>query len=283
MTVSESISAAEVQRDSALPAAGSSFYTAMRILPAVQRQAMFEIYAFCKAVDDIADSDAPAAERRAGLVQWQHDIDACYAGQAPQRLQSLYRQIQAFDLERDDFHAVMDGMMMDADAAICAPDARTLDLYCDRVASAVGRLSVKVFGMRRDDGIALAHHLGRALQLTNILRDIDEDAGIGRVYLPREALLAAGVELGTPQAIAAHPGIPVVCATLVTQAQAHFRAADGVMSRSKRRVVRAPRIMSAAYHAILMRLIARGWANPRHPVKVAKLRLVGILLRYALL
>lgn len=283
MTVSESISVAEGQNESALPAAGSSFYAAMRILPALQRQAMFEIYAFCRAVDDIADSDAPAAERRAGLEQWQRDIDACYAGNAPRRLQSLHRQIIAFDLERDDFHAVIDGMMMDADAAICAPDANTLDLYCDRVASAVGRLSVKVFGMPRDDGIALAHHLGRALQLTNILRDIDEDAGIGRVYLPREALLAAGIDLGTPAAIAAHPAIPAVCATLVAQAQAHFQSADIIMRRNPRRVVRAPRIMGAAYHAILMRLMARGWDRPRDPVKIAKLRLIGILLRYALI
>ncbi len=281
MTVSESTSAAEVQNDSALPAAGSSFYTAMRILPALQRQAMFEIYAFCRAVDDIADGDAPAAKRRAGLEQWRREIDACYAGHAPSRLHSLHRQILAFDLERDDFQAVIDGMMMDADAAICAPDANTLDLYCDRVASAVGRLSVKVFGLPRDDGIALSHHLGRALQLTNILRDIDEDAEIGRVYLPREALLAAGVELGTPAEIVAHPALHQVCAPLVAQAEAHFQAADAIMRRNARRVVRAPRIMSAAYHAILKRLTVRGWARPRQAVKVAKLRLIGILLRYA--
>ena len=77
-------------------------------------------------------------------------------------------------------------MEMDVPQDIRAPDLATLDLYCDRVASAVGRLSVRVFGLAEDDGIQLAHHLGRALQLTNILRDIDEDAGIGRLYLPRE-------------------------------------------------------------------------------------------------
>jgi squalene synthase HpnD len=282
VTVSESLSVAKVQSASTLPAAGSSFYTAMRVLPASQRQAMFQIYAFCRAVDDIADSDAPAAARRADLEQWQRDIDACYAGKAPPRLLGLHRQIIAFDLARDDFHAVIDGMMMDADAALCAPDANTLEIYCDRVASAVGRLSVKVFGMQRDDGIALAHHLGRALQLTNILRDIDEDAGIGRVYLPREALLAAGVELGTPTAIAAHPAVPAACATLATHARAHFHAAEAVMRRSPHRMVRAPRIMAATYYATLMRLIARGWVRPRYPVKVPQLQLIGILLRHAI-
>jgi phytoene synthase len=265
----------------ALPAAGSSFYSAMRELPAVQRQAMFGIYAFCRAVDDIADGDAPSAERRARLEQWRRDIDGCYGGNVPQRLLDLQRHIVAFNLARDDFQAVIDGMLMDADASICAPDAATLDMYCDRVASAVGRLSVRVFGMPHDEGVALAHHLGRALQLTNILRDIDEDAGIGRVYLPREALLAAGVELGPAAAIAAHPALPGACARLVRQAQGEYRAAELVLRRCPRRVVRAPRLMGAAYQAVLVRLVERGWIPPRRPVKVPTLRRVGILLRYA--
>jgi phytoene synthase len=253
----------------------------MRVLPPVQRQAMLGIYAFCRAVDDIADGDAPAAERRARLEQWRRDIDGCYGGEVPQGLLGLHRHIVAFDLARDDFQAVIDGMLMDADASICAPDAATLDLYCDRVASAVGRLSVKVFGMQHHDGVALAHHLGRALQLTNILRDIDEDAGIGRVYLPREALLAAGVGLGPAVAIAADPALPGACARLVTQAQAEYRAAEAVLNRCPRRMVRAPRLMGAAYQAVLMRLVERGWLPPRHPVTVPKLQRIGILLRHA--
>jgi phytoene synthase len=275
------VSMLEAQAAPALPASGSSFYSAMRVLPPAQRQAMFGIYAFCRAVDDIADGDAPAAERRARLEQWRRDIDRCYAGDVPQRLLGLHRHIVAFDLAREDFQAVIDGMLMDADASICAPDAATLDMYCDRVASAVGRLSVKVFGMQHDDGVALAHHLGRALQLTNILRDIDEDARIGRVYLPREALLAAGVGLGPAAAIAADPALPGACARLVTQAQAEYRAAEAVLKRCPRRVVRAPRLMGAAYQAVLMRLVERGWIPPRHPVTVPKLQRIGILLRHA--
>jgi phytoene synthase len=281
VNVPDSIFAVGNQTAAARPASGSSFYTAMRLLPVLQRQAMFEIYAFCRAVDDIADSNAPAAARRADLEQWRRDIDACYAGNMPPRLRALHRHIIAFGLERDDFHAVIDGMMMDVDTLLCAPDAGTLAMYCDRVASAVGRLSVKVFGMQRDDGIALAHHLGHALQLTNILRDIDEDAEIGRVYLPREALLAAGVECGSPSAIVMHPGIPAACACLAAQARAHFQAADVILRGSPCRIVRAPRIMAATYHAMLMRLLTRGWVSPRHPVKVPKLQLIGILLRHA--
>jgi presqualene diphosphate synthase len=284
VTVSESIDTDDNQDDASLPASGSSFYTAMRILPAAQRDAMYEIYAFCRAVDDIADSDLPAPRRRADLLQWQQDIDACYAGRTPPRLRRLQRQISAFGLKREDLQAVVDGMLMDADAAICAPDAATLDLYCDRVASAVGRLSVRVFGMPEADGIALSHHLGRALQLTNILRDIDEDAAIGRVYLPREALQAAGVApLDVPLEIAAHAALGGVCAGLAEEAEAHFRQADAIMRRNPRRAVKAPRIMAAAYHVILERLLARGWDYPRAPVKIPKWRLIGIVLRYALI
>jgi squalene synthase HpnD len=169
-------------------ASGSSFYAAMRILPREQREAMFQIYSFCRKVDDIADSDGPRGERLAALQQWRDDIDALYQGDPPPRLRDYVTSVKKFDLQRADFLAIVDGMEMDVPQDIRAPDLATLDLYCDRVASAVGRLSVRVFGLPTDDGIALAHHLGRALQLTNILRDIDEDAAIGRLYLPREGL-----------------------------------------------------------------------------------------------
>src|SRR5579863_8788252 len=174
-------------------ASGSSFYAAMRILPREQREAMFQIYSFCRQVDDIADSSGPREERLAALQQWRDDIDALYRGAPPSRLRDYVHSVQKFDLQREDFLAIVDGMEIDVPQDIRAPDLATLDLYCDRVASAVGRLSVRVFGLPEDDGILLAHHLGRALQLTNILRDIDEDAGIGRLYLPREALLQAGI------------------------------------------------------------------------------------------
>ncbi len=168
---------------------GSSFYAAMRILPRDKRQAMFDIYGFCRAVDDIADDCArPREARRAELQAWRADIDAIFAGRAPPRLSGLARSIATYDLQRKDFLAVIDGMAMDVEADIRAPDWPTLDLYCDRVACAVGRLSTRIFGLEARLGDPLAEHLGRALQLTNILRDLDEDCTLGRLYLPREAL-----------------------------------------------------------------------------------------------
>jgi presqualene diphosphate synthase len=262
-------------------AAGSSFYAAMRILPREQREAMFQIYSFCRQVDDIADSDGPRPERLAAIQQWRDDIDALYQGHPPPRLQDYVASVRRFNLKREDFLAIIDGMEMDIPQDIRAPDLATLDLYCDRVASAVGRLSVRVFGLGEDDGILLAYHLGRALQLTNILRDIDEDAVIGRLYLPLEGLLHAGITSNDPLKVIADPALPKVCAPLVERARAHFAKADEVMRRNSRRVVRAPRIMSKYYRAILELLVARGFALPRSAVRVDKMTRIAIILRYA--
>ena len=261
-------------------ASGSSFYAAMRMLPQEQREAMFQIYSFCRQVDDIADSDGPRQQRLAALQQWRQDIDALYQGRPPARLRDYVASVQRFGLERADFLAIVDGMEMDVPQDIRAPDLATLDLYCDRVASAVGRLSVRVFGMARDDGVALAHHLGRALQLTNILRDIDEDAAIGRLYLPKESLAQAGITSSDPLAVAADQALPKVCASLVATAEDHFAKSDAIMARNSRGAVRAPRIMSKYYGAILQLLVARGFANPRTPVRVNKIAKLAILLRY---
>ena len=274
---------AAANADYGTTASGSSFYAAMRILPLEQREAMFQIYSFCRQVDDIADSDGPRPERLAALQQWREDIDALYQGHPPARLEDYVSSVRTFGLKREDFLAIVDGMEMDVPQDIRAPDMATLDLYCDRVASAVGRLSVRVFGLPENDGILLAHHLGRALQLTNILRDIDEDAGLGRLYLPREGLLHAGITGDDPVMVAADRALPKVCAPLVERAKAHFAQADEIMKRNSRRVVRAPRIMSKYYRAILELLIVRGFAAPRAPVRVNKMAKIAILLRYAII
>ena len=260
-------------------ASGSSFYRGMRILPRAEREAMFEIYSFCRAVDDIADDPGPREPRRAQLQAWRADIDALYAGKPPPQLGGLAEAVRQFNLRREDFLAVIDGMAMDVEADIRAPDRATLDLYCDRVACAVGRLSVRVFGMQPDAGLALAHHLGRALQLTNILRDLDEDAAMGRLYLPREALRDAGVISTDPATVLANPMLGAVCSGIVALARDSFREAEAIMARSPRRTVRAPRIMGDAYRAILDKLTARGFAPPRTPVRHSKLRLLLIVLR----
>jgi squalene synthase HpnD len=260
---------------------GSSFYAAMRILPQEKRQAMFDVYGFCRAVDDIADDSARAREpRHAELQQWRADVDAVFAGHPPPALEGLARTIRTYDLQRVDFLAIIDGMDMDVAADIRAPDWATLDLYCDRVASAVGRLSTRIFGLDARDGEPLAEHLGRALQLTNILRDLDEDCALGRLYLPREALEEAGIASSDPAVALGSPALDAAARPLVEQARRQYRLAEDIMAASPRAAVRAPRLMAAAYEAVLERLVQRGFAPPRAPVRVSRGRLLLALVRY---
>ncbi|MDJ0391090.1 presqualene diphosphate synthase HpnD [Roseomonas sp. E05] len=261
---------------------GSSFYTAMRLMPKAERAAMFAVYAFCRQVDDIADDAArPRPERAAALDAWRADLAALYAGHPADRpfgrAAFLAEAVHRFGLRLADFLAVIDGMAMDVAADIRAPDRATLDLYCDRVASAVGRLSTRIFGMDPAPGEELAHELGRALQLTNILRDLDEDAAIGRLYLPREPLLETGIATTEPQAVIADPRVDLACRPLAAQARAHFAAAERLLRARPRGRLLAPRLMAAVYQALLRDMEAQGWAPPRQRVRLTKRRLLWIV------
>ena len=269
------------QSSPASRAGGSSFYLAMRLLSREKREAIFEVYSFCREVDDIADNDTPRPQRLALLSVWRQNIDALYSGNIQIRLERLAKIIARFGLCKEDFLAVIDGVEMDAREDIRAPSLDQLELYCDRVASAVGRLCVRIFGMSDADGKLLAHHLGRALQLTNILRDIDEDAGVGRLYLPREALALANIKSSDPNAVASDPHLAFACDFIVERARAHFAKADEIMTRCPRRVVRAPRIMGAVYRQNLEDMVSRGWTLPRNRLHVKKSYLLWIALRHA--
>jgi presqualene diphosphate synthase len=269
--------------DAARRASGSSFYAGMRMLPRDRRQAVYEIYSFCRAVDDVADAGGPRPPRLVELERWRADVDRLYAAAPPPRLKGLDEPRRRFALERADFMAIIDGMEMDVVENIRAPDWAKLDRYCDCVASAVGRLCVNVFGLERADGVELAHHLGRALQLTNIMRDLDEDATLGRLYLPREALRDAGIATDEISAVLAHPRLGAAAAPVIERARSHFRQADEVMQRCPRRLVRTPRLMEKAYQVLLRKLTARGFAPPRDKVSIGKLRLLWIVARYGLL
>lgn len=269
--------------DAAARSRKSTFYAAMRMLPRPRREAMYEIYSFCRAVDDIADDGGSREPRRAALDAWRADIAALHAETQPRSgLEGLRRATLTYVLRQKDFLAVIDGMEMDVRAEIVAPDLATLDLYCDRVASAVGRLSVRVFGVPETEAEALAHHLGRAFQLTNILRDLDEDACVGRLYLPREALEAAGIEVTSPQEILASPALARACAPVVARAKEHFVAAREIMARCPRASVKAPRIMAEAYRSILAAVEARGYIPPRARIRTSRARVVLAALRYGL-
>jgi squalene synthase HpnD len=264
-------------------AKGSSFYAAMRLMPRAEREAMFAIYAFCRMVDDIADDgDGTREERFAELTCWRRDLDVLYSGGMPVKGGFLKEAVVRYGLRKEDFLAVIDGMEMDVHETIVAPDLVILDLYCDRVASAVGRLSIKVFGMDEGPGFDLAHHLGRALQLTNILRDLDEDAGIGRLYLARENLEAAGIVPHDAKSAVADPRIDQAARATAALAHEHYAKADAILRARPKGRIATPRLMGAVYGEILRAMEAQGWTPPRTRVSVPKTKLAMIVLRSGL-
>ena len=150
-------------------AAGTSFYWAMRLLPSERRHGMYAVYAFCREVDDIADDVAPPAQKQAALAEWHDEIDALYAGQPRHFVACALREpVERYRLRRQDFHAVIDGMEMDAAEDIRAPELATLDLYCGRVAGAVGHLSVHVFGDASAGAHAVADSLGYEMAWSDV-------------------------------------------------------------------------------------------------------------------
>ncbi|RMD87263.1 MAG: squalene synthase HpnD [Alphaproteobacteria bacterium] len=267
-------------------AAGSSFYWAMRLMEPARRDALFAVYAFCREVDDIADGEAPADDKREALARWRERLSAIYDGRAESTLErALARAVARFDLDRRDFEAVIEGMEMDAGDPIVAPDMDLLDRYCDRVASAVGRLCVRVFGAPRAAGEALSRHLGRALQLTNILRDVEEDAARGRLYLPADLLAARGLAGLPPQEIAHDPRLAAAKRDLATTVAAEFAAARRALAACDSGDLRPAAIMMAVYERRFARMCARDFApEPRSRLHdlLRKAEKLAIALRLAL-
>ncbi|WP_308719806.1 presqualene diphosphate synthase HpnD [Komagataeibacter xylinus] len=258
---------------------GTSFGKGMRILPPDRRYGMYAVYAFCRLVDDVADDEGEAEDKSRRLEEWRARIARLYGGEARDGIDRvLMATIRRFDLRQQDFNDVIDGMEMDARGPVVAPDEATFDQYCDRVASAVGRLSVRVFGDSSPAADQVAYHLGRALQITNILRDVAEDARLGRLYLPRDLLERFDIT-PKPSAVVHASRLEQVGRILAARAHDHFRAAAAAMAQCDRTAMRPARLMGATYAAILGAQERQGWGTPEKRVSLSRPRKVLIALR----
>ncbi len=273
------------QVEAAVRASGTSFYWAMRLLPAEKRRAMFAVYAFCREVDDIADEPGELDEKTRRLELWRDAIAALYAGRPVGLLpRALAEPIRGFALRQADFLAIIDGMKMDAAERVRIVDRDELVLYCDRVACAVGRLSTRIFGMDAETGERLAFSLGQALQLTNILRDLVEDAERDRLYLPADLLAAIGcVDTEVATDVLRHRRLPEVCEVIASRARARFAEARDIVARCDRRQIRPAVVMMEVYGRLFRRLTARGWQRWAEPVAVPSSEKLWIALRYGFL
>lgn len=283
-TASLATAAARRHAEETVKRSGTSFGAGMAILPKKRREAMHAIYAFCREVDDIADDDGlTRAERRSRLAEWRHEIDRLFDGrpQTPTGL-ALLEPVRAFDIPKQEFQLMIEGMEMDADGPIVAPSMETLLAYTRRVAGAVGMMSMPVFGAPKgeaSDRFALS--LGDALQLTNILRDVAEDARIGRLYLPVELLERHGAPKDAA-AIVEAAGLAGVASDLGAVARGKFAEARAALAGLDWRTVRPALLMMGVYEAYLRKLERRGWEKIAEPLKIPAAEKVLISARYAL-
>jgi presqualene diphosphate synthase len=276
--------AAEAHVRAVVIGSGTSFYWGMRLLPAAKRKAMYAIYAFCREVDDVADGDAPVAAKLDELAGWRREIDALFAGRPgrPTTL-ALLDPVARFELPAGEFHAMIDGMEMDASERMRAPPMSELIRYCRCVAGAVGLLSIRVFGAHGEEVRRGALALGEALQLTNILRDLTEDATRGRLYLPRELLQQYRIGGADPISALRDPGLAKVCDALAARARTRFADAERHFGHGDRRPLRPALVMMHVYLRTLERLVARGWRQLEHPVRLPPPERLWLALRYGLL
>lgn len=261
----------------------SSFYWAMRLLPADRRKAMFALYDYAQALDHIADDEDGGDNdtRRARLAVWRGALAAWrQSGLALQpELAALAPHIRAHDLPVEELDRLIDGMESDVNRPLTAPEPDELDEYCRQVAGTIGILTIHILG--RPDARAFALSLARALQMTNILRDVAEDAGRGRLYLPRDCLERAGILTHGPQAVLSHPALGRACQDLANQTRAAFAQADEALRQCGRRRLWPALAMMAIYRAQLARLCGpHDWRRP--PARLPRWRRALIALRACL-
>jgi phytoene synthase len=254
---------------------GSSFTRGMAVLKGERRRALFAVYAFCRAVDDIADAAMPEVEKRRFLAEWQRRLDAPDCALS----RELAWACEAFALPRAESEAMIAGMQTDAAARLRLDDAAALDLYCRRVAGSVGAMAVRIFGAPDAEGFGL--RLGRTFQLVNILRDAEEDAVRDRVYVPRSLLARHGVTAEDAAAILAHPGFAAACAELARQADAGFAAAEAELLHHDARALKPARVMMWGYRRLLDHMLAAGFPLRRRPrlTRGEKLRMALLAFR----
>ena len=251
---------------------GTSFYYAFLILPEAKRRAIYALYAFCRVVDDCVDE--PDGEREAGLARWTAELDKAYAGAPETDLgRELAETVARFPIPRGAFEDIVAGCRMDLATRRYATFAE-LRVYCEHVASAVGLASIEIFGYDDPGTRDYAIELGLALQLTNILRDIAQDAARDRIYLPLEDLERFGVSeaellaaVDDPRA-SRSPGLRDLLAFEAERARSHYAAAARALPARDRHAMRAAEIMGAVYRAVL-----EEWARRGHPVAGPRVQL----------
>lgn len=237
---------------------GSSFYYSFIFLPKQKREAINALYAFCREVDDIADECIDFNVALVKLNWWRAEIENLF-GQNPQHpvTKALAPHIQPFNLSQEYFIEIIDGMEMDLNFNRYA-DFKQLQLYCYRVASVVGYLSAQIFGVSHRNTLKFAHDLGMALQLTNIIRDVGEDARRNRIYLPLDEMAQFGVSEEDLLKSRESEAVKNLLEFQITRAESFYDRALNLLPKEDKKQQRAGLMMAAIYRTLLREIKADG-------------------------
>jgi phytoene synthase len=257
----------------------SSFYYSFRFLSAERRRAITALYAFCREVDDVVDECTDEGVARTTLAWWRGQVAEIYSGkpQHPVAL-ALVPLVKQFNLPQEHLLEIIDGMEMDLNQHQYA-DFKSLQLYCYRVASVVGLLAAEIFGYSDRKTLKYAHDLGIALQLTNIIRDVGEDARRGRIYLPQDELAQFGVHTNDILDARETAGFQQLMQLQIERAQRFYDQALSELPAVDRKAQRTGLIMAAIYRATLEEVVYTGCHVLRERVSLPPLRKLWIALR----
>jgi phytoene synthase len=260
----------------------SNLALAFILLPRPARVGMSALYAFCREVDDVADDESrPVEERRRLLARWREDVRAACAGGCPQLAvnRELRPVITAHRLPFALFDELIRGVEMDLDIKRYETYAQ-LELYCYRVASVVGLLSIEIFGYTDARCRDYAVFLGKALQFTNILRDVRADAERGRIYLPLEEMRKFGVRESDVLGHRYTPQFRALAQDMAGRARAFYRQARETLPACDRKAMIAAELMGSVYWRLLRKLEARGFdVFGPVPARLSQLQKLGLILR----
>ncbi len=257
-------------------ASGSSFYYSFLFLDPRQKQAMISLYAFCREVDDIVDECSEKSIARTKLQWWREEISRLFKQQPRHPIsQALLNSLQHFDLAEEYFQEIIDGMEMDLDYE-AYPSFKELGLYCHRVAGVVGLLSAEIFGYQDRKTLDYARDLGFAFQLTNILRDVREDADRGRLYIPLDEIAQHGVCVDDIFAYKYSDNMRALFAAQAKRATDYYDKAHRALPDEDRYTQRCGLIMSAIYETTLREVENDGFRVLSHRTSLTPLRKLWI-------
>jgi len=260
----------------------SNLALAFMLLPKARRDGMSALYAFCREVDDVADEESvPVEKRRAQLAAWRADVRRACENSAPEFAvnQELQPFIREHRLRFELFDELIKGCEMDLDTKRYE-NYEQLDLYCHRVASVVGLLSIEIFGYKNPACRDYAIHLGKALQLTNILRDVRTDAERGRIYLPLVELKRFNVTEAEILRYEYSERFAKLAASVADRARNFYRLARETLPREDRRAMVAAELMGAVYWRLLRKLEAKQFNifGPE-PTRLGKAHKLALIVR----